>query len=49
MLFYHLLPKFMEEFDAKYADYCQQYLDGGYQAILDEKQALWDEGSYIAD
>lgn len=38
-----------EEFDAKYADYCQQYLDGGYQAILDEKQALWDEGSYIAD
>ena len=37
------------EFDAKYEDYCQEYLDGGYQAILDEKQALLDEGSYIAD
>ncbi|MDO5424985.1 MAG: extracellular solute-binding protein [Eubacteriales bacterium] len=38
-----------EEFDAKYEEYCQEYLDGGYQAILDEKQALLDEGSYIAE
>lgn len=38
-----------DEFDAKYEGYCQEYLDGGYQAILDEKQALLDEGSYIAE
>lgn len=38
-----------DEFDAKYEEYCQEYLDGGYQAILDEKQALLDEGSYIAE
>ena len=36
-----------EEFDAKYEEYCQQYLDAGYQAILDEKQSYIDEGSYI--
>ena len=35
------------EFDALYADYCEQYLDAGYQAILDEKQALFDAGSYL--
>lgn len=38
-----------EEFDEKYADYCEEYLDGGYQDILDEKQALLDEGSVIAE
>lgn len=38
-----------EEFDTKYADYCKEYLDGGYQAILDEKAALYAEGSYIAE
>lgn len=38
-----------EEFDAKYESYCQEYLDGGYQAILDEKQKLLDEGSYISE
>lgn len=38
-----------DEFDGKYAEYCQEYLDGGYQAILDEKAALFAEGSYIAD
>ena len=38
-----------DEFDKKYEEYCQEYLDGGYQAILDEKQALLDEGSYIAE
>ena len=26
------------EFDAKYEEYCQEYLEGGYQDILDEKQ-----------
>lgn len=38
-----------EELDAKYEKYCKEYLDGGYQEILDEKQALIDEGSYVAD
>lgn len=38
-----------DEFDAKYEEYCQEYLDGGYQEILDEKQSLLDEGSYIAE
>lgn len=38
-----------DEFDAKYEEYCQEYLDGGYQAILDEKQSLLDEGSYISE
>lgn len=35
------------EFDAKYEEYCQQYLDAGYQEILDEKQSYIDEGSFI--
>lgn len=35
------------EFDAKYEKYSKEYLDGGYQKILDEKQALINEGSYI--
>lgn len=38
-----------DEFDAKYEEYCQEYLDGGYQAILDEKAALYAEGSYISE
>ncbi|MBO5069299.1 MAG: extracellular solute-binding protein [Roseburia sp.] len=38
-----------EEFDEKYAEYCQEYLDSGYQEILDEKAALYAEGSYIAE
>ncbi len=36
-----------EEFDATYEEYCQEYLDAGYQEILDEKQSLMDEGAYI--
>ena len=36
-----------EEFDTLYDEYCQEYLDAGYQEILDEKQALIDEGSVI--
>ena len=35
------------EFDAKYEEYCQKYLDAGYQEILDEKQSYIDEGSFI--
>jgi putative aldouronate transport system substrate-binding protein len=35
------------EFDAKYKKYCDEYLKGGYQKILDEKTKLVDEGSYI--
>lgn len=37
----------VEEFDAKYAEYCEEYLDAGYQEILDEKQALIDAGDVI--
>lgn len=33
------------DFDATYQAACQTYLDAGYQDILDEKQALYDEGS----
>lgn len=36
-----------EELDAKYEEYCQEYLDAGYQEILDEKQSLIDEGAVI--
>ena len=34
-----------EEFDSKYEAACQEYLDAGYQEILDEKQALIDAGN----
>lgn len=37
-----------EDLDAKYEEYCKEYLDGGYQEILDEKQALIDEGSLVS-
>lgn len=36
-----------EEFEAKYAEWCEEYLDAGYQDILDEKQALIDAGDVI--
>lgn len=36
-----------EEFDAKYEAAKQQYLDAGYQEILDEKQAAIDAGLYV--
>lgn len=38
-----------EEFDEIYAEYCQEYLDAGYQEILDEKAEYFEEGSYIAE
>lgn len=36
-----------EELEAKYDAYCKEYLDNGYQEILDEKQALIDAEDYI--
>lgn len=36
-----------EEFEAKYEEYCEEYLDAGYQEILDEKQSLIDEGAVL--
>ena len=39
----------VDEFDATYEKYCQEYLDAGYQAILDEKAELFAAGSYISD
>jgi putative aldouronate transport system substrate-binding protein len=37
-----------EELDAKYEKYSKEYLDNGYQEILDEKQKLVDSGDFIA-
>lgn len=31
-----------EEFEAKYEAACKQYLEAGYQQVLDEKQAIYD-------
>lgn len=33
-----------EEFDALYEELSQKYLDAGYQAIIDERQAAFDDG-----
>lgn len=38
-----------EEFEAKYEEYCKEYLDNGYQEILDEKQKLIDSGDFVAE
>lgn len=35
-----------DQFEAKYKEACQRYLDTGYQAILDEKQKAIDAGQY---
>jgi len=35
-----------DEFDATYADACEEYLDAGYQDILNEKTDLIEEGMY---
>ena len=35
------------EFEAAYEAACRTYLDAGYQAILDEKQAAVEAGNYI--
>lgn len=36
-----------DQFESKYAEYSQEYLDAGYQEILDEKQSLIDEGAVL--
>lgn len=38
-----------EEFDAKYEEYSKEYLDNGFQEILDEKKSLIDSGDYISE
>lgn len=35
-----------EEFEDKYAELSQEYLDAGYQEILDEKKAAYDAGNF---
>lgn len=35
-----------EEFESMYEEMKQEYLDAGYQEILDEKQAAYDAGQY---
>ena len=32
-----------EEFDKLYDQYCKEYLNAGYQAVLDEKKALYEQ------
>ncbi len=34
-----------EEFDALYAQYAQEYLDAGYQEVIDERAAAYDAGN----
>lgn len=34
-----------EEFDALYAEYCQKFLDAGYQEIIDERLAAYEAGN----
>lgn len=40
-----------DEFDALYDQYAQQYLDAGYQDVIDERQELYQQGltSHLAD
>ena len=33
-----------EEFDALYDELSQKYLDAGYQDVIDERQAMFDDG-----
>ena len=34
-----------EEFDALYAQYAQEYLDAGYQEVIDERAAAYEAGN----
>jgi hypothetical protein len=34
-----------EEFDTLYAQYAQEYLDAGYQEVIDERAAAWEAGN----
>ena len=35
------------DFEANYEAACQEYLDAGYQAIMDEKKAAFEAGNYV--
>lgn len=37
-----------EEFDETYERCCQEYLEGGYQEVLDEKESYIEAGDYIS-
>ncbi len=45
-LYVKLVTSPEDEFDALYEEAKQEYLDAGYQEILDEKQAAYDAGLY---
>lgn len=34
-----------EEFDAKYAEFCQKFLEAGYQEVIDERLAAYEAGN----
>lgn len=38
-----------KDFDKKYKEYSKEYLDAGYQDILDEKAELYKDGDYIKE
>ncbi len=38
-----------KDFDKKYKEYSKEYLDAGYQDILDEKKELYKNGDYIKE
>ena len=35
------------DFEANYEAACKEYLDAGYQAIMDEKKAAFEAGNYV--
>ena len=37
----------VEDFEANYEKACKEYLDSGYQAIIDEKKAAFEAGNYV--
>lgn len=36
-----------EQFEAKYSEYSKNYLEAGYQAVLDEKEKMYNSGEYM--
>ncbi|MGN0182340.1 MAG: extracellular solute-binding protein [Candidatus Ornithomonoglobus sp.] len=38
-----------EQFEAKYSEYCKNYLEAGYQKVLDEKKKMFDSGEYMKE
>lgn len=41
------LPAAPTSLSPKYEEYCQEYLDAGYQEILDEKASLIADGNVL--